>query len=193
MNKALLFLVLGALALLPCFAVAADEPEVLEIQSEDLEVGPKSEARLSVDIKAIPTDTEAVLEFTAWHQATKNAGFYASMRVFWNNEELEDIRDRPATFQLAKTENTTPIRKGKTWQVSVLASPEDANDQESRYYVSPEIIDVVRFRFNLPHLAAGPAELTIRNEMKDETFSKLGYELFPVLMLRDVKIRFEPR
>lgn len=173
-------------------AGAAESPEPVIIQSDELEVAGESEATMQVEVKNIPKNSDAVLEFTAWHRASKHAGYYTSMRVFWDGEEMEDILDRPEKFEVRmgpdKTRTVT-VRAAKYWKVAVLPDPESSQDSTQPYYISADEVDVVHFRFRLPKLTPGNHELIIRNNMKDN-LPGVEYELFPTLMLRNVAIQW---
>lgn len=177
-----------ALFAFPAPGIAAEEGDMVKVQASEVEIGEKSEMKFTVALGEASADVERVLEFTAWYQAPKVAGYYAGMRVFWNNEELEDILDRPLTFKTGRG-SEVPVRRGKMWQVAVLPSPDAAHgdgDATKGAYRSSEV-DVVRFRFPLPSVPAGEYELIIRNNMTAKT--RHSYEIFPTLVVQDVEVR----
>lgn len=183
------------IGLLPWSAKAEDLMEPHVIQADEIKIEEVSDHTFTIELPEYPADADLVLEFTAWYQAPRRAGYYATLGLLWNGEELQDILDRPATFATSTDPDRppTPIRRGNFWQVPVLPYPEAAYETGDRYFVDPEVIDVVTFRFRLPYSTPGLQELTVRNRQRAGSHPTRGYEYFPNLMLRDVKIRFEEK
>lgn len=187
--------ILGAFLSLCLYGTTAwtNEVRAVAIESGEVEIAERSEHRFSVTVDTIPVDTDAVLEFTAWYQAPKIAGYYAGLQLFWNDEELEDVLDRPAEMPKLHDNSTIPAKRKRWWQVAVLPNPEAANEPGNRYAINPDVADVVRFRFPVRVADTGTFELKIRNVMKEDREGVYTYEIFPTLMLRDVQLRFVPK
>ncbi len=174
----------------------AGADEVVTVLDGEMEVERSSEIRLPVVLPEVSPDHEAVLEFTAWYPAPKHAGYYAGMRVYWGAEEVEDILDRPETFQTnrgRKDGRHSPIRRKKWWMVPVVQAPEAFDPQDSSY-VSPDQLNPFLFRFRLPTATGqGEYELRITNSMKHEQDPIAGYRIFPTMKVRDIVVRLEPK
>jgi len=192
--KPSLFAAILGFTLLPLpAAVLAGDAETVAIETSEVEIAEQSEHRFSVTIDRIPVDTDAVLEFTAWYQAPRIAGYYAGLQLFWNDEELETALDRPAEMPRLHDVKPIPAKRKKWWQVAVLPNPEAANQPDNRYAIDPDVVDVVRFRFPVRVTDTGAYELRIRNVMKEDREGLYTYEVFPTLMLRNVQLHFIPK
>jgi hypothetical protein len=187
MMRNTLGLTLGAVAVLTLHmasARAASEPIMLK--SGDVEIEKSQPLEITVDLPAAPADNEAVLEFTAWYQATMFRGYSAGMDVYWDGRELTEILDRPETFVI-KDGREQLTRRFSHWTVAILNTPESAATLEnSIYFVSPEKIDTVRFRFALPDASPGEHSLKITNALAPGDDGS-------TLIARNVKIVFVPQ
>jgi len=180
-------LTLGALAVLSLHATsarAASEPIMLK--SGDVEIAVGQPLEVTVDLPPGPADHEAVLEFTAWFQASTFRGYSAAMKISWDGNDLIEALNRPEAFHI-KDGRRQPAHIDAYWSVPIIDAPESAGLlTDSPYFVSPEKVDVVRFRFALPEAQPGQHSLKITNgrqEADDNT----------TLMARDIKIVFVPK
>ncbi len=176
-------------------AVPSAKAEEIPVQQEDVEVQSGTEVEFPVEIPEVPVDQELVLELTAWHPAPKSAGYYASLRVFLGETELEETLDRPAEFLVSRNKDsgaTYPIRKGKWWMVPVYISPDDRNSPNP-YAVVTDGLDIARFRFRLPEMSVGKNRLRIMNKAMEEVHPTGGYQVFSTLQIREVVLRLQER
>jgi hypothetical protein len=181
-------LTLGTLAVL-CLhltsARAASEPILLK--PGDVEIGKNTQPlEVTVDLPPVPAGNQAILEFTAWYPAAKFTGFSSGMKIYWDGKELTEALNRPETFQI-KDGREMFARGNSFWTVAMLDEPESVGWlADSPYFVPPEIIDLVRFRFAVPEASPGKHSLKIVN-------GKLQLDLDMILMVRNLQIVFSPQ
>lgn len=187
MMRNILGLIFGAVAVLSLqmtSARAASEPIMLK--SGDVEIEKSQPLEITVDLPPAPTDTVGVIEFTAWYQASKWRGYSAGMNIYWDDNELTDILDRPGTFVI-KAGREQPTRRFSHWTVAILDTPGSAASlTDNQYFVSPEKVDVVRFRFALPEASPGSHSVRITNALEPDVDGG-------TLMVQDMKIVFIPK
>jgi hypothetical protein len=187
MKRYILKLTLGAVAVLSLHvtsAWAASEPIMLK--SGDVEIEKSQPLEVTVDLPPSPADTVGVIEFTAWYQASKWRGYNAGMNIYWDDKELIEILDRPMIFVI-KDGREQSTRLYSHWTVAILDTPGSAASlTDNQYFVSPEKIDVVRFRFALPDASPGAHSVRITNALEPGVDGG-------TLMAQDIKIVFVPK
>lgn len=170
-----------------CLATAGGEPVV--VVEGEAEVLPGETRDFSVVLPEMPEASRAVVEFTAWYQAPKAAGYYASLQVYWGETELMAILDRPAEFTIGDGRRFS-LRGPNGWRVPLLKDAEAARrnrDRTDAYRIEGDAFDAARFRFELHAGAVGEPTLRIRNRVA----AHLEAEGKPSLLrLRDITIHY---
>lgn len=171
-----------------CIASAepATAPAIVILEGE-AEIPKKQAFEQEMELTEAPEGCDTVLEFTAWYKAGKPAGFYSTLRVFWDGEEQWDALERP--MQVIWGEGrVSEIRGENGWLVAIVTSPEDVRRADSPYQIRDEELEMTRYRFRLPASSSGAHKVKILNNLADPKD-----QYFSTLVLQDVKIRFIAR
>jgi hypothetical protein len=181
----------GTLAVLGLLTSAWAASEPVMLKAGDVEIEKSAPLEITADLPPAPAGKDAVLEFTAWYQGKVFSGYHPGMRVYWDGKELTAVLDRPETFQIKdgrEVSSRVSMKWNVTcWNVAILDAPESASLTTSKYFVSPETLDVVRFRFALPDASAGEHLLKIENGGYPDDDNTM------TLMVRDIQIAFAPQ
>ncbi len=179
--KVLLSLLLALMVVAPAVAT-----EPVEIYKDETEVLFEAPLDLEVELPATPEGHEAVVEFTAWYRSPVPAGFYGTMYLYWDEEELLHLLDRPDTFFHEGLQRDVPMRRiGSGWLVAILPEPE-AITNDSNYSVPTDEFNLTRYRFRLPQPTQGNHRFKIVNKMQN-----VNGDRFERLAVRDIVVRFE--
>jgi len=175
--------VLAAAGALMTAPVSYAENELSLVKGE---VVVESEKSFEVDVQVpdVPADEDLVLEFTAWYRAPRTVGYYPTLRLYWDGNEILDIHERPASFE-TNSGKGYEVRTNFGWRVPVIMDPEHAReDKMFQMHYRPRNGEWEPFLFRfLLHTDAGKHRLKVANLLKNPKG-----ELFSDLVIRDLRL-----
>lgn len=161
----------------------AEEKQVSIVKGEVVVESEKS-FEADVQVPDVPADADLVLEFAAWYRGPKTVGFYPTLRIYWDGNEVLDIHERPASFETASGKEYE-VRTNFGWRVPVIMDPDHAReDTIYKMHYQPKNGDWEPsfFRF-LIHTDSGKHRLKVANLLKNPKG-----ELFSDLVIKDLRL-----
>lgn len=150
---ALLFASLAAYGESPETAWLTPDPPALAVQHES--------SGTAVIAWSESPEGPVYLEFDAWVETPKVAGYRGAFLIFWNGKEPEDSGQRlkPGKFGIQDGRAIPYFAKRLGWTVPKAPGLEVLRSYSGPYKPVDELFHPWRFRFLLPHTPAGEHEI----------------------------------